>query len=91
MASRPVRSGRRNRARRGKDEVKDIKDEDLKHFPVETVSWKRCRATDGHVRDVHQSTDGRHHVIDGAGLRVLGVWIQDTDDAAVTPVSARAG
>jgi formylglycine-generating enzyme required for sulfatase activity len=24
---------------RGKDQVKDIKDEDLKHFPVETVSW----------------------------------------------------
>jgi formylglycine-generating enzyme required for sulfatase activity len=23
----------------GKDKVKDIKDEDLKHFPVETVSW----------------------------------------------------
>jgi formylglycine-generating enzyme required for sulfatase activity len=23
----------------GKDQVKDIKDEDLKHFPVETVSW----------------------------------------------------
>src|ERR1035438_5197505 len=23
----------------GKDDVKDIKDEDLKHFPVETVSW----------------------------------------------------
>ncbi len=24
---------------KGKDKVKDIKDEDLKHFPVETVSW----------------------------------------------------
>ncbi len=24
---------------KGKDNVKDIKDEDLKHFPVETVSW----------------------------------------------------
>ena len=24
---------------KGKDQVKDIKDEDLKHFPVETVSW----------------------------------------------------
>src|ERR1700674_3327149 len=23
-----------------KDKVKDIKDEDLKHFPVESVSWK---------------------------------------------------
>ncbi len=28
---------------RGKDEVKDIKDEDLKHFPVENVSWKDCQ------------------------------------------------
>jgi formylglycine-generating enzyme required for sulfatase activity len=24
---------------KGQDQVKDIKDEDLKHFPVETVSW----------------------------------------------------
>jgi formylglycine-generating enzyme required for sulfatase activity len=27
----------------GKDKVKDIKDEDLKHFPVETVSWTDAR------------------------------------------------
>ena len=28
----------------GKDKVKDIKDEDLKHFPVETVSWDDAQA-----------------------------------------------
>ncbi len=27
----------------GKDKVKDIKDEDLKHFPVENVSWEDCQ------------------------------------------------
>jgi formylglycine-generating enzyme required for sulfatase activity len=27
----------------GKDKVKDIKDEDLKHFPVENVSWDDCQ------------------------------------------------
>jgi formylglycine-generating enzyme required for sulfatase activity len=27
----------------GKDKVKDIKDEDLKDFPVETVSWDDCQ------------------------------------------------
>jgi formylglycine-generating enzyme required for sulfatase activity len=27
----------------GKDKVKDIKDEDLKHFPVERVSWDDCQ------------------------------------------------
>src|SRR5580692_9861719 len=27
----------------GKDWVKDIKDEDLKHFPVENVSWEDCQ------------------------------------------------
>jgi formylglycine-generating enzyme required for sulfatase activity len=27
----------------GKDKVKDIKDEDLKHFPVEHVSWEDCQ------------------------------------------------
>jgi formylglycine-generating enzyme required for sulfatase activity len=29
---------------RGKDKVKDIKDEDLKDFPVETVSWNDAQA-----------------------------------------------
>jgi formylglycine-generating enzyme required for sulfatase activity len=28
---------------RGQDKVKDIKDEDLKHFPVENVSWDDCQ------------------------------------------------
>ncbi len=28
---------------KGKDQVKDIKDEDLKHFPVETVSWNEAQ------------------------------------------------
>src|SRR5580692_3280588 len=28
-----------SRAGKGKDSVKDIKDEDLKHFPVESVTW----------------------------------------------------
>jgi formylglycine-generating enzyme required for sulfatase activity len=28
----------------GKDKVKDIKDEDLKHFPVENVSWEDCQS-----------------------------------------------
>jgi eukaryotic-like serine/threonine-protein kinase len=27
----------------GRDKVKDIKDEDLKHFPVENVSWEDCQ------------------------------------------------
>jgi len=29
---------------KGKDKVKDIKDEELKHFPVEKVSWDDCHA-----------------------------------------------
>lgn len=33
-----------SRAGEGKDQVKVIKDEDLKHFPVETVSWDDAQA-----------------------------------------------
>ncbi len=45
---------------KGKDQVKDIKDEDLKHFPVETVSWERRAG-------VHQKAERER---EGEGVRV---------------------
>jgi len=48
----------------------------------------RIPLTDGCVRDVHQMSDGRQYVIDGAGLRVFGVWILERD-AADTGVNGR--
>jgi formylglycine-generating enzyme required for sulfatase activity len=40
----------------GEDQVKDIKDEDLKHFPVETVSW-----TDAHefIKKLNEKEKGK--------------------------------
>jgi hypothetical protein len=44
--------------------------------------------TDGCERAVYQAEDGQQYVIDGAGLRVLGVWIQLDDDGDATPIMA---
>ena len=44
--------------------------------------------TDGCERAVYQAGDGQY-VIDGAGLRVFGVWLMESDDDAL-PVGLRA-
>jgi formylglycine-generating enzyme required for sulfatase activity len=43
----------------GKDEVKDIKDEDLKHFPVESVSWKDAQEF---IKKLNEKEKGRGYV-----------------------------
>jgi formylglycine-generating enzyme required for sulfatase activity len=40
----------------GKDQVKDIKDEDLKHFPVEMVSWNDAQ---GFIKKLNKKEKGK--------------------------------
>jgi formylglycine-generating enzyme required for sulfatase activity len=48
-----------SRAGEGKDKVKDIKDEDLKHFPVESVSWDDAQAF---IKKLNEKEKGRGFV-----------------------------
>jgi formylglycine-generating enzyme required for sulfatase activity len=45
-----------SRAGKGKDNVKDIKDEDLKHFPVEMVSWNDAQEF---IKKLNQKEKGK--------------------------------
>jgi len=66
---------------KGKDQVKDIKDEDLKHFPVETVSWndaqefiKKLNEKAGHGSGGArpESAPERHRAARGRGRQQRG-------------------
>jgi hypothetical protein len=48
-----------SRAGEGKDKVKDIKDEDLKHFPVEMVSWNDAQEFIKKLNDKEKRGKGR--------------------------------
>jgi formylglycine-generating enzyme required for sulfatase activity len=48
-----------SRAGGGKEEVKDIKDEDLKHFPVESVSWNDVQEF---IKKLNEREKGRGYV-----------------------------
>jgi len=48
-----------SRAGEGKDQVKDIKDEDLKQFPVETVSWEDAQAF---IKKLNEKEKGRGYL-----------------------------
>ncbi len=43
----------------GKDKVKDIKDEDLKHFPVEMVSWNEAKEF---IKKLNEKEKGRGYL-----------------------------
>ncbi|MBM3997683.1 MAG: formylglycine-generating enzyme family protein [Planctomycetes bacterium] len=48
-----------SRAGKGKDDVKDIKDEDLKHFPVEQASWNDVQEF---LKKLNEKERGRGYV-----------------------------
>ena len=49
----------------------------------------RAPFTDGCERAVYEWSDGRQYVLDGAGLRVFGVWV--VHEESDVPIMAPAG